>query len=74
MKVFSYHRKHFLRNFVVFCRRLLSLFTNSRHILHEKDVEKYKCMGSIGQIRMFDESDTFEFFQRLQHSPFRIQP
>ena len=49
MKVFNYHRKHFLRNFCCLlynCRRLLCLFTNSRHVLHEKDVEKYKCMGS----------------------------
>ena len=31
----------------------------------EKDVDKHKCMGSVGQIKTFDESDTSEFLQRL---------
>ena len=51
----------FSRNFFVFCERLRCLFTNSGHVLLEKDVDKVKCMG-LGQIRTFDESDTSEFF------------
>ena len=51
--------------FVVFCRRLRCFFTNSRHVLLEKDVDKYKCIGSVGQIKTFDELDTSEFFQHL---------
>ena len=33
--------------------------------MQEKDVEKYKCMGSVSQIRTFDESDTSELFRSL---------
>ena len=47
-------------------------FTNSRHVLLEKDVDKYKCIGSVGQIKTFDESDTSEFFQHLLHPTLRI--
>ena len=49
--------------FFVFCtcRCLQCLFTNLRHVLLEKDMDKVKCMG-LGQIIMCDESDTSEFF------------
>ena len=63
-KIFCYHGELFSRTFFVFCRRLRCFFTNSRHVLLEKDVNKVKCMG-LGQIKTFDKSDTSEFFHHL---------
>ena len=56
-KIFSYHGELFSTNFFVFCRRLQCPYTNFRHVLFEKDVDKVKCMG-LCHIKTFDESDT----------------
>ena len=55
----------FVKGTFVFCRHLCVSFTNLSHVLLKKDVDKYKCMGSIGQIKPFDKSDTSAFFNIL---------